>query len=313
MPEVTIRADQTMQGWPPQRHDSAAGRMIRRPAGARRDAMVRGAGRMQALDARPGTAELVLWTGALVMVLMLALAAVLWTIDKRLIGEASVWAKPMKFAVSLAIHMVTLALVVGLLGAGWRTGTLLALVAAACALASLGEMIYIIVQAARQQASHFNLATPFTRAMYTAMAAGAVVITLSAAVVGVAAFLDREAAIGPALRVAILLGFVGGAILTLITAFTIGGRLSPHVGTHPPGGARMGVTGWSLVVGDLRVAHFLATHMIQAVPLLGLLAARSLPPPAAMAAVWIAAAGWTGLVWLAYQQALAGRPLPRLF
>ncbi len=264
------------------------------------------------MDARPGTAELVLWTGALVMALMLALAAVLWTIDKRLIGEVSVWAKPMKFAVSLAVHMATLALVVGLLGAGWRTGSLLALVAAACALASLGEMIWIIVQAARQQASHFNLATPFTRAMYTAMAAGAVVITLSAAAVGVAAFLDREAEIGPALRMAVLLGFVGGAVLTLITAFTIGSRLSPHVGTHPPGGARMALTGWSFVVGDLRIAHFLATHMIQAIPLVGLIAARSLPPPAAMAAVWIAAVGWTGLVWLAYQQALAGRPLPRL-
>lgn len=265
------------------------------------------------MDGRPGTAELILWTGALVMVLMLALGAVLWTIDKRLIGEVSVWAKPMKFAVSLAVHMATLALVVGLLGAGWRMGTVLALVAAACALASLGEMIYIIVQAARQQASHFNLATPFTRAMYSAMAAGAVVITLSAAAVGVAAFFDRQAEMAPALRLAILLGFVGGAILTLITAFTIGGRLSPHVGAHPPGGARMAVTGWSMVVGDLRVAHFLATHMIQAIPLVGLIAARSLPPPAAMAAVWIAAVGWSGLVWLTYQQALAGRPLPRLF
>lgn len=262
---------------------------------------------------RPGTAELVLWTGTLVMLLMLALAAVVWTIDKRLINEVSVWAKPMKFAVSLAVHMATLAIIVGLLGNGWRAGTLLALVAAACAFASLGEMIYIIVQAARQQASHFNLATPFTRAMYSAMAAGAVVITISAAVVGIAAFADREAELAPGLRLAILLGLVGGAVLTLITAFTIGSRLSPHVGLHPVGGARMPVTGWSLVVGDLRVAHFLATHMMQAVPLVGLIAARILSPVAAMTAVCLAAVGWTGLVLIAYQQALAGRPLPRLF
>ncbi|WP_296574201.1 hypothetical protein [Phreatobacter sp.] len=265
------------------------------------------------IDGRPGTAEMILWTATLVMVLMLALAAVIWTVDKRLINEVSVWAKPMKFAVSLAIHMATLALIVGLLGAGWRTGTLLAIVAAACALASLGEMIYIIVQAARQQASHFNLATPFTRAMYNAMATGAVVITLSAAVVGTAAFADRDAAIAPALRLALLLGLVGGAVLTLVTAFTIGSRLSPHVGLHPAGGARMAVTGWSLVVGDLRVAHFLATHMIQAVPLVGLIAARRLPPAVAMTTVWLAAIAWTGLVLASYQQALTGRPLPRLF
>jgi hypothetical protein len=264
-------------------------------------------------DGRPGTAELILWTATLVMVLMLALAAVIWTVDKRLINEVSVWAKPMKFAVSLAIHMATLALILGLLGTGWRTGTLLAIVAAACALASLGEMIYIIVQAARQQASHFNLATPFTRAMYSLMAAGAVVITLSAAVIGIVAFADPAARMAPALRLAVLLGLVGGAVLTLVTAFTIGGRLSPHVGLHPAGGARMAVTGWSLVVGDLRVAHFLATHMIQALPVAGLIAVRFLPPMAAMAAVCLTAAGWTGLVIVAYQQALAGRPLPRLF
>jgi hypothetical protein len=268
---------------------------------------------MHVAEGRPGTAELVLWTGALVMVLLLALAALFWTVDKRLIGEASVWAKPMKFALSLAVHMATLALAVGLLGQGARAGTLLALVAAACAFASLGEMVWIIAQAARQQASHFNLATPFTRAMYTAMAAGAVVITLSAAAVGVTAFLDREAAMAPALRLAILLGLAGGAVLTLFTAFTIGGRLSPQVGTHPSGGARMAVTGWSLVVGDLRVAHFLATHMMQAIPIVGLIAARSLAPAAAMAAVWLSALGWTGLVLAAYQQALAGRPLPWLF
>lgn len=262
---------------------------------------------------RLGLAEAIFWTATLVMVLMLALALVFWTIDKRLINEVSVWAKPMKFAISLAVHMATLALLVALLGEGWRTGTLLAVVAAACAFASLGEMIYIIIQAARQQASHFNLATPFTRAMYTAMASGAVVITLSAAVVGIAAYADADARIAPALRLALLLGLVGGAVLTLVTAFTIGGRPSPHVGVHPPGGARMAFTGWSLVVGDLRVSHFLATHMIQALPLFGLVAARSLPPAAAMAAVWIAAIGWTCIVLASYQQALAGRPLPRLF
>lgn len=264
-------------------------------------------------DGRPGTAELILWTATLVMLLMLALAAVVWTIDKRLINEVSVWAKPMRFAISAAIHMATLALVVGLLGKGWRTGTVLAVVAAACAIASLGETIYIIIQAARQQASHFNLSTPFTRAMYSMMASGAVVITLSAAVIGVVAFADPEARMAPALRLAFLLGLVGGAVLTLVTGFAIGSRLSPHVGIHPTGGARMAVTGWSLVVGDLRVAHFLGTHMIQAIPLVGLIAARRLPPAVALATVWISAIGWTGLVWLASQQALAGRPLPWLF
>jgi hypothetical protein len=258
---------------------------------------------------RIGTAELILWTGAVVMLLVLALCALFWSVDKRLLNEASVWAKPMKFAISLAIHMATLALIVGLLGAGARAGTLLALTAAACALTSLGEMVYILVQGARGQASHFNMATPFTRGMYTAMAVGAVILTVAAAVVGLVAATDRDAEIAPALRQAIALGLVGGTILTLVTAFTIGSRLSPHVPAEPSGGARMALTGWSLAVGDLRVPHFLATHMMQVLPLAGLVAARLLPGGAGVAAVWVAAALWTALVMLTYQQALAGRPM----
>jgi len=260
-------------------------------------------------DGRPGTAELVLWTGAVVMLLVLALCALFWSVDKRLLNEASVWAKPMKFAISLAIHMATLALIIGLLGAGARAGTLLALTAAACALTSLGEMVYILVQAARGQASHFNMATPFTRGMYTAMAVGAVILTVAAAIIGLVAATDRQAEIAPALRHGIVLGLVGGTILTLVTAFTIGGRLSPHVPAEPAGGARMALTGWSLAVGDLRVSHFLATHMMQALPLAGIAAARLLPGGAGVAAVWAAGLAWTGLVLLAYRAALAGKPL----
>lgn len=260
-------------------------------------------------NTRIGTAEMVLWTGAVVMLLALALCALFWSVDKRLLNEASVWAKPMKFALSLSLHMATLALIVGLLSDGARTGSLLAVTAAACALASLGELTYIIVQAARGQASHFNMATPFTRGMYTAMAVGAVILTVAAAVVGLVAATDRDAEIAPALRHAIALGLVGGTILTLVTAFTIGARLSPHVPAEPAGGARMALTGWSLAVGDLRVSHFLATHMMQALPLAGVAAARLLPGGVGMAAVWVAAAAWSALVLLTYQQALAGRPL----
>ena len=71
----------------------------------------------------------------------------------------------------------------------------------------------------------------------------------------------------------------------------------------------MALTGWSLRVGDIRVSHFLATHMMQVVPLAGLAAARLLPGGARVAAVWVVAAAWSALVLVAYQQALAGRPL----
>ncbi len=264
---------------------------------------------MPAEGTRIGTAEMVLWTGTIVMLLILVLCALFWSVDKRLLNEASLWAKPMKFAISLSLHMATLALIVAVMSDGARTGGLIAATAAACALASLGEITYIVVQAARGQASHFNMATPFTRGMYTAMAVGAVILTVAAAIIGLVAATDRQAEIAPALRHALALGLVGGTILTLVTAFTIGSRLSPHVPAEPAGGARMALTGWSLRVGDIRVSHFLATHMMQVVPLAALRRRGwCRAGPGWRPSGWSRRL-WSALVLVAYQQALAGRPL----
>lgn len=258
---------------------------------------------------RPGLAEAVLWAVTGLGALLFVATVLLWLVDKRLLGEASVWAKPMKFAMAVTVHTATMVLVVAMLGTGWRMGSALAIVALVYAAACAGEFGYIVLQAARQQHSHFNQSTAFHRAMYSFMAAAAVVITATAAIVGIVAFLDPEARLESPLRLAILLGLAGGTVLTLVTAFTIGARLSPHMGVEPAGAARMPLTGWSLVVGDLRVAHFLATHMMQALPVAGLLAVRVLPAPAAMLAVAGAAILWTALTLAAYRQALAGLPL----
>jgi hypothetical protein len=255
--------------------------------------------------------EAIWWTTAAVLLALFAITVVAWAFDKRMIDGASVWAKPMKFQLSLALHAATLALVVGTLSQPWRASWLLGVVAILVAAATAGEIAYIALQAMCQQRSHFNLSTPFYAAMYQLMALGAVVITVGAGIVGLVTWQDGEARLDASLRAAVGLGLLGGTILTLVTAFTIGSRLTPHVGPEPLGGARMALTGWSLVVGDLRVSHFLATHMVQAVPLFGLAASRLLTPRVAVAAVWVFALAWVVLTWLAYQQALAGRPLWR--
>lgn len=262
---------------------------------------------------RMGLAETVLWSVTGLCALLFVATLVLWSVDKRLLGDASVWAKPMKFAISVAIHTATMALVAGMLGAGWRSAGTLTVVAIVYAAACAGELGYIVVQAARQQHSHFNQATAFHAAMYNFMAAAAVVITATAAIVGIIAFADPEARLDGPVRLAILLGLVGGTALTLVTAFTIGARLSPFVGVEPAGSARMVLTGWSLSVGDLRVAHFLATHMMQVLPVAGLLAAWVLPAPLAAGAVSVTALAWTGLTLAAYRQALAGEPVVSAF
>ena len=74
----------------------------------------------------------------------------------------------------------------------------------------------------------------------------------------------------------------------------------------------MPITGWSLTVGDLRPAHFLATHMMQAVPIFGVVAAWLLPARPAGIAVLVVAAAWILATFALFSIGLAGRPFTAL-
>lgn len=263
---------------------------------------------MSATWGRLTTAEQLWWVTVAILATMFAATLVVQLFDKRMLDGASVWAKPLKFEASLALHFATVALVAHFLSPEWRGGTMLLVVAVLSVLSTAVEMGYIIVQAGRQEASHFNLSTPFYAGMYAVMAGGAVVIVAAAGAVGIAAALDGDAIMPPATRLAVVLGLIGGTILTTIVAFTMGGRLNHHVGVEPAGALRMVITGWSLKVGDFRPPHFFATHMIQSVPLGGVLATRVLPTSAAIAAVLMLALMWTALTIGLFRQALSGLP-----
>jgi hypothetical protein len=174
--------------------------------------------------------------------------------------------------------------------------------------ATAGEMAYIAAQAGRGVHSHFSVQTPFTALMYTLMGIGAVALVLGIGIVGLIAWRDRAARLGPALRLGVGLGFVSSALLTLVIAGYLGGQGSHFVGTPSPGAATVPLFGWSLEVGDLRPAHFLALHAMQALPLLGWWLDRS-GRPAARRWVWAAAAAYGGLTVAVFAQALLGLPL----
>lgn len=249
------------------------------------------------------------WAVAFAMLVLFATTLVLMAFDTRTIdGYASVWTKPLKFELSLALHAATLGLACSLFSAPYRQGPAMRIVAIVFLAACVAEMGYIIAQGARGEHSHFNVATPFHRMMYSVMAFSAVIIVGAAGAIGLACLTDQEYAASSTLKTAIVLGFVGGTILTLITAFTIGGRMSPYVGSVPEFVSRMPLTGWSQSSGDLRVSHFLATHMIQIVPLFGLLIDRILPSRIAMVGVLAFGVLWTLLTIQEYRTALSGKP-----
>ena len=67
------------------------------------------------------------------------------------------------------------------------------------------------------------------------------------------------------------------------------------------------LVGWSRTGGDLRVPHFFATHIMQALPLLGLALDR-FRPESARTGIWIGALLSTAIVAATFVQAMSGRP-----
>lgn len=244
--------------------------------------------------------------------LALALAtvptALALTLDPRVLDGAPIWLKPLKFEIALAIYLLSLAFFARYLPLPMRRSRRWRIYALAVCGAVLAEMLWIGGAALLGTRSHFNEATPLAAALYGAMGLLAVLLTSASAVMGWA-ILRRGTGLAPALREAVGLGLVLTFALTVPVAFTMSGMGGHHVGAVSELARAVPVLGWSREAGDLRVAHFLATHAMHALPLAGLLAGVLAPPRRARAAVRLAAAGWSLATLASFAQALAGLPL----
>lgn len=240
------------------------------------------------------------------MILAFGATIAFWALDPRVIDGVSVWAKPLKFELALAIQAGTIALVVSRLRPSLQADPFMQGVAAVFLAACTIEMGWIIFQASQGQHSHFNDSTAFHRAMFSVMAFAAVIITGTAAAVAFQVWRDPDFATSPTVKIGILLGLIGGTVLTLVTAFAIGGRGSPYVGGVPLLTSRMMFTSWSLTGGDLRVAHFLATHMMQAVPIVALVLVRAKTEGFATYGLLLFSALWAVWTLAEFSVALSG-------
>lgn len=194
---------------------------------------------------------------ALMFALLLPMAVAL-ALDERTLRGASVWLKPMKFALSLGVLAWTTAWFAGQVRPA-KARTLAALRWLLIGAASF-EFGYIALQAARGEASHYNVGDAFHGAMYTLMGLGALLLTATQGVL--AWLLARHARPGldPAWRLA--------AVIGLAMAFVLGTAAgAPLSAIRPPDASALPLLGWHLV-GDLRPAHFVGLHAEQALPLL---------------------------------------------
>ena len=282
---------------------------------------------MERLLNRATTVLARLWRGSapltatgVFMLAVLAVSLVGLVVDPRMVTGAPVWLKPVKFAISTAVYMLTLAWVFTLLpewprtrrGVGWLTAVVMVL-----------EVAIIDLQAWRGTTSHFNVGTAFDGALFTIMGVSIVVQTLTSIAVAVALWRQRfeDAALGWALRwgmVITILGASTGGLMTRPTSAQLDevratGRM-PIAGAHtvgaPDGGRGLPGTGWSLDHGDLRIPHFIGLHAVQVLPLFTLaIRRRRLMERGQMRVVLVAASSYGSLFVILLSQALRGQSL----
>lgn len=246
------------------------------------------------------------WAGWLSAGLTL-LALALLPFDERVVTGLNVWFKPLKFSLSNLIYLWTL---------GWLLTDLPAPAQRAVRLISWGvaismtiEIAAIFLQAARGTTSHFNISSIFDALVFAAM--GVLIAINTILLVWALYLMLRHRPFGSA-------GYVWGmrlGLLLFLLGSAIGGAMigqNAHTVGAPDGGAGLPVLGWSTRAGDLRAAHFLGLHALQALPLAGWLLGRtSLNGRAGAQTVGIFAftALYAGGVALLYWRAMSGLPL----
>lgn len=245
--------------------------------------------------------------------------------DDRMLTGMPIWAKPLKFAVSIAIYAVTWSWMASLITTGARTVRW----ASGIAVVSLVvEMVVIVGQVLRGTTSHFNNSTELNGLLWKVMGGSIAVVWIGTLALTVLLLRSEiaDAASKWAIRLGALLSLAGlalGGLMTAPTSTQLAAEkadYSPTLGAHsvgvPDGGPGLPILGWSTTGGDLRIPHFVGMHALQLLPLLavaiGLLATRWSVLQAEQVRVrlvFVAAAGYAGLVGLVTWQALRGQSI----
>jgi hypothetical protein len=163
------------------------------------------------------------------------------------------------------------------------------------------EIVYIAIQAAKGQLSHYNISTPVYAALYSMMALAASLVTLYTAYVGILFFKHDFPTLPDyyvwAIRLSIFI-----FVIFSFEGFVMGSKLTHTIG-GADGGASLPLLNWSTKFGDPRIAHFIGMHALQVLPVLSFYLLKNTK------ATIIAAVLYCFLAVFTLVQALQGKPL----
>lgn len=210
-------------------------------------------------------AEHALLRSALLMALCAPPTLALAIFDPRMLDGANVWFKPLKFQISLAVFFATLACMMPLTSKAFRSGKLGKATTWLAVSTGIFEVAWITLQAARGERSHYN-ETPFGSFMYAAMGIGAVLLSITPVSIAIATL--RNKSLLPPLSL-LRWGACMGILASLLGTIIVGGMLGDQPNHYPtpeqPRESKVPFVGWSTTDGDLRIAHFVGMHAMQAI------------------------------------------------
>lgn len=241
------------------------------------------------------------------LVLSVPILAMFAYLDPGAIATVNPWFKPIKFAISFSTFVWTLSLFLGRLRIpAWQSKLARRTMTATITV----EMLCLSAQAWRS--TQFAGGQGSTDWLIAQMTTWMVSVNTAILVWILAAFCGKreririaDAAFVLAVRLSVVIFLLGNAVGGYMLA-----RGSHTVGASD-GGPGLPFTNWSTTAGDLRIAHFIAIHAIQIVPLFAFLLWKMTPRPTATQRS-LAVYAVSGLVLLAiagtFVQALLGHP-----
>jgi hypothetical protein len=244
------------------------------------------------------------FVGAITLFALMVPTTIAALLDSREFQGVDIWDKPLKFQFALGVYLITLSLYANLLTTTLRENRWFRLYGVTV-LAAIGlETVWITGAAALGLPSHFNT-TETGSLIYRTMGGLALWLTGASMVYGI--LILRGNAGTPILRYSVAAGLILTLPLTAITAGYMSVQGSHWVGGDLSDASGLVFMGWSRTGGDLRVAHFFATHALHIVPLASLLLA-ALIGRKTKTIVLLVSAAMVALVAYTFTEALGGRP-----
>lgn len=202
-------------------------------------------------------------------------AALLMVLDPRTLSGELIWAKPLKFMISVSVFCLSIDWITRFV----RFTDKRAQQSLKCiSLGLLLELILISVQASRGVKSHFNQTDPRNFVIFLVM--GITIIAVTAAACYLSWRVFKTKSLPKPWREMVLLGLgfscissaISGQLMIVPTARQLSEMNTESgpsfFGSHSVGAEdgttkAFHLTGWSVEVGDMRVPHFIGIHMFQ--------------------------------------------------